>query len=373
MKNHFLYFTKAERFGIIGLLLLCAVLWIIPACLSEEIPPMEALAADVPIAAANSPSSNGFQASEEARELDLHPFDPNIVSAAELSNMGLPERTIRSWQNYLKKGGRFKKWKDIAGFRALSEHDRKRLKPYFRFPAEQPDSGKAQQAPIIALSHFDPNQLTEEALLKMGLPKRVAANWSNYLHAGGRFAVVEDIRKVYGLSEADFQRLKPFVQFLDPVAEWETRELVPEATLPSSYEENTTALVVDINQASVAEWQRLYGIGPAYSRRIVKFRDKLGGFHSVGQVAETYGLPDSVFQSILLQLRPSPLFRKLAINQLTVEGLAAHPYLRFQDARLIVNYREEHGAFNTIEDLDALYGLSEETKDKMKPYWDFRA
>ena len=123
----------------------------------------------------------------------------------------------------------------------------------------------------------------------------------------------------------------------------------------------------------VATIQELVGVCQLLilSRANVNFRDKLGGFQSVQQVSETYGLPDSVFQKIALQLRPSPVLRKLKINTATVEELATHPYLRFSDARMIVNYREEHEPYSNSADLDKLYGLEESTKKKIAPYLSF--
>ena len=364
MKNHFLHFTKAERFGVISLLLVCLALWVIPACLQDQDEPkvtssplveMEEQKKDAPASQAHA---------------DLYPFNPNKVSQKQLLGMGLPERTVRSWMSYLKKGGRFQKRADLERFRALSESDLNRLIPYLTFPAQSTSPASPLAKPAITLSRFDPNQQNRSSLVRMGLTEGVARKWENYLKAGGRFRKAEDIQKIYGLKQTDYDRLLPYLDFPDHKEEWIAKEAVPEVTLPSSYESPKT-VVIDVNKATAQEWQSLRGIGPAYSRRIVKFRDKLGGFHSLDQIKETYGLPDSVFQSIYLQLRHSSVFRKLAINRATVEELAAHPYLYFQDARLIINYRDEHGAFDSTEDVQKLYGLDTETIKKMEPYWDF--
>lgn len=370
MKNHFLYFTKAERFGIIGLLALCLILWIIPACWPEQVVVDASDTSSEPGPAATRQDTASAETVDPS--IAFHAFDPNQVSEDELVRMGLPERTARSWQNYLRKGGRFRNWQDVQRFRALSEEDRKQIKPFVHFSTDEkaraPGKSTEEQTEV---ADFDPNQQSRASLMQMGLSAKVASSWANYLKAGGQFRRVEDIRKVYGLSEADYERLAPFAQFPDLVEEWAAKEVVPETSLPSSYQKAEASLVIDINQASATEWQRLHGIGPAYSRRIVNFRDKLGGFHSIDQIRQTYGLPDSVFQSIALQLRPSPVFRKLMINRATVEELAAHPYLRFADARLIVNYRAEHGNFSTSADLEALYGLTTALRQQMEPYWSF--
>ncbi|MEL6655844.1 MAG: helix-hairpin-helix domain-containing protein [Bacteroidota bacterium] len=375
MKNHFLYFTKAERFGIISLLLICLGLWIVPACIPDRQTDQSTAGKVLPdLEQMEHLNSEDALANDSAQSVavELKPFSPNAVTASELLAMGLSESTVRAWQSYLQKGGRFTSWDDLQKFRALKEADRKRLRPYLRFKqaiatmAKQP-----QRDPLAKLNPFDPNEQHQESLLALGLSQRVARNWVNYLEAGGRFRQAADIQKVYGLTPADFERLLPFVEILDSKAEWAATEAVPEVALPSSYDKADRQFVVDINQASAKEWQRLRGIGPAYSRRIVKFRDKLGGFHSVEQVKETYGLPDSVYQAILLQLRPSPIFKQLSINQATVEDLAAHPYLYYQDARAIVRYREEHGPFQSTTDLAQLYALEPQTLNKMAPYWDF--
>ncbi|MEL7247762.1 MAG: helix-hairpin-helix domain-containing protein [Bacteroidota bacterium] len=374
MKNHFLYFTKAERFGIISLLVICLGLWIVPACIPDRqtdgstarniLPDLEQIEPRNSEDALSNDSAN-------SATVELKPFNPNAVTANELLAMGLSERTVRAWQSYLQKGGRFTSWEDVQKFRALKEADRKRLRPYLRFKQVIAKMGKPEHDPLAKLSPFDPNEQNQESLLALGLSKRVARNWVNYLEAGGRFRQAVDIQKVYGLAPADFERLLPFVEILDSKAEWAATEAVPEVALPSSYDKVDHQFVVDINQASAKEWQRLRGIGPAYSQRIVKFRDKLGGFHSIEQVQETYGLPDSVYQAILLQLRPSPIFKQLPINQATVEDLAAHPYLYYQDARAIVRYREEHGPFHSALDLKQLYALEPQTLSKMEPYWNF--
>ena len=375
MKNHFLYFTKAERFGIIALLAICLALWIVPACIPDRHKGEQAETTPLPDLhqAVDSTHSSLFEDLASRDQATLQPFNPNLVSKAELLAMGLSERTARSWQNYLQKGGRFKNWQDLERFRALGNADRERLKAYVRFnrPVAKMAREEKTTAPIT-LAAFDPNEQSEQSLMAMGLSKRVARNWNNYLNAGGRFRRAEDVHKVYGLAEEDYQRLLPYIDIPDPQAEWASAEAIPEVALPSSYDKTEHPLTVDINRATAEEWQRLRGIGPAYSRRIVKFRDKLGGFHSVEQVKETYGLPDSVYQSILLQLRPSPIFQKLAVNLASVEELAAHPYLRWDDARMIIRYRQEHGAYHSPADLQQLYGLPAETLVKMEPYWDFK-
>jgi competence ComEA-like helix-hairpin-helix protein len=95
----------------------------------------------------------------------------------------------------------------------------------------------------------------------------------------------------------------------------------------------------------------------------------LGGFVSVEQVAETYGLPDSVFQQIKLQLKNnSSTVRKININNCTIEELKAHPYIGFSVANAIVQYRKEHGNFTSVAELQKIGAIDDKLYRKISPY-----
>ncbi|RFS19002.1 hypothetical protein DVR12_25715 [Chitinophaga silvatica] len=113
--------------------------------------------------------------------------------------------------------------------------------------------------------------------------------------------------------------------------------------------------IIDINTADSLQWQLLPGIGPGFSRRIVKFREALGGFYEVQQVAECYGLPDSTFQKIqpFLKIGDSSL-KILDLNLTDEKSLASHPYIRYKLAHLIVQYRSMHAGFSQVSDLRQL-------------------
>ena len=212
---------------------------------------------------------------------------------------------------------------------------------------------------------FDPNTISEDELVSLGVPAKVASTWVKYTQNGGRFREPRDIERVYGLSDELVERLLDYIVIANSAAvddpPWETKEAAPAAL----------AVRIDINQAGVEEWQQLRGIGPKLSSRIVRFRDKLGGFVSVGQVGETYGLPDSTFQQIQGQLEPSSILRPLMINSLDKQGLGSHPYISYQEAEVVLNYRSKHGPFQSIDDLRQVRALKEETLAKITPYLSF--
>lgn len=126
----------------------------------------------------------------------------------------------------------------------------------------------------------------------------------------------------------------------------------------------------DINTADAAQLSTLRGIGPVLSARIVKFRDKLGGFVRTAQYAEVYALPPEVVERLQKHTYLAKDFvpKRLNINTATVKVLAAHPYLSHVQARRIVRHRTLHGSFATVEALAALALLDNHTLKKVMPY-----
>ncbi len=113
----------------------------------------------------------------------------------------------------------------------------------------------------------------------------------------------------------------------------------------------------------------LPGIGSKLAERIVSFRKKLGGFFSVDQIGEVYGLRDSVFQKIKGNLSCiSVNLRKININTASKEELQAHPYIRWNIANMIIEYRNQHGAFVSLDDLRKISALDESKLHNIKQY-----
>ncbi|MEP6467380.1 MAG: helix-hairpin-helix domain-containing protein [Parafilimonas sp.] len=146
-----------------------------------------------------------------------------------------------------------------------------------------------------ALFFFDPNTLNEDGFEKIGLPQKAIHTLINYRNKGGYFKTAEDIRKIYGLSKSDADRLIPYVRIAAS-----NKNEKPEI---KKYEQPNAAQLhqykkININTATVEDWKAFPGIGDILAARILKFKTSIGGFKSVEQVGKTYGLSDSVFQSI---------------------------------------------------------------------------
>lgn len=223
---------------------------------------------------------------------------------------------------------------------------------------------KEWNTPAILFA-FDPNTLPEEGWVKLGVRQRTAAGIRKYVSKGGKFRKPEDIGKIWGLNEETVKRLLPYVSIKEAPANYQRSDQFPPTYSKRSY----TPVKVDINLGDTAAYISLPGIGSKLANRIVNFRERLGGFYSIEQVGETFGLPDSTFQKIrpMLVFTKVPL-RKLNLNSATLEELKAHPYIRYQLANIIVQYRVQHGNYTTVADLKKIMVIDEKMLAKIEPY-----
>jgi len=215
---------------------------------------------------------------------------------------------------------------------------------------------------------FDPNTLSEQGWKKLGIRGRTIQTIQKYISKGGRFMKPEDLGKMYGLPKDQYERLLPFVRIKEQAQEKGNDKAYTKPQTDSKTS-NRVLAIIDINEADTSMLIELPGIGSKLSNRIINFRDKLGGFYSVAQVKEIYGLPDSTYQKIklLLQCDPSRI-QKININTAEAATLKNHPYINWNIANAIVNYRQQHGDFKSTEDLLKIVILSPEILEKINPY-----
>ena len=219
------------------------------------------------------------------------------------------------------------------------------------------------------LFYFDPNTATASQWKQLGLRDKTIQTILNYRSKGGVFKKPEDMSRIYGLWPKDFERLKPYIQIESITKDKETPAISSPSTELKTKIADYKPRPIDINTADTIAWKSLKGIGAAYAKRIVNFRTKLGGFATIEQVAETFGLPDSTYQTIkpYLFLEKEGV-TKININTATVDELKMHPYIRYAAANAIVQYRMQHGEFKTVNELQKIGAIDLSMFKKMAPY-----
>lgn len=214
------------------------------------------------------------------------------------------------------------------------------------------------------LFYFDPNTASQSDWQRLGLNEKTIHTILNYLSKGGKFRKPEDLAKIYSLKEADAQRLIPYVKI---AGAGEHKNTPREERAATTLEKKVS--IIDVNVADTNLLKSLPGIGSKLAQRIINFREKLGGFSTVSQLAETYGLPDSTFQKISGYLTVGKAtIKQININVATANDLKQHPYIGWKIANAIVQYRTQHNDFQSIEDIRKIALITDEVYNKIYPY-----
>jgi competence protein ComEA len=209
----------------------------------------------------------------------------------------------------------------------------------------------------IPLHPFDPNKMTLSMAPSVGLTEKQSSVIMNYISKGGMFRTKSDFKKMYCISESQYEKLQPYL-------------LLPDSfTRTKKINTAQKSFIVDINTADSTELMKVRGIGRIFASRIVKYRELLGGFYSKEQLKEVWGMKDSLYHTIepFVQVKEENIFRFVHLNTDTITLLASHPYVRWKLANVIVNYRKQH-AFRSVEDVKSIPVVSEEIYSKLYRY-----
>jgi hypothetical protein len=128
---------------------------------------------------------------------------------------------------------------------------------------------------------------------------------------------------------------------------------------------------LDINLADSTAWVGLKGIGPGFAKRIITYRDRLGGFNAVQQLKEVYGLDSVWVEENKSHFKIGDgVFRTLKINQLAWNEFR-HPYLPYTQVKLFLSYRKQHPTVVSFDALASIRALDMEVWNRLKPYLSF--
>lgn len=210
----------------------------------------------------------------------------------------------------------------------------------------------------IVMFPFNPNSLDTGQWKALGLTGRQAMVIEHYIAKGGRFYRKEDLKKIYSISPADYKRLQPYITI--PEEEYAANKLKQGET-------------IELNTADSAAMTRVKGVGPYFAVRIVRYRNRLGGFIRKEQLKEISGIDSLKYAEIQGQVTVNPaLVKKISINTISANQLLIFPYLRYSQANAIVQYRSQHGKYRTINDMKNIAILDDEILSKLEPYLSFK-
>ena len=229
--------------------------------------------------------------------------------------------------------------------------------------------------------NFDPNTVNHRDLIRLGLSERQASTLINYREAGATFRDTSDFRKIYGIEKDLQDQLIPLIiikevnpgknskQILNPgKSEYKPyTDYLPEDDSP-----DLNDLYFDINSADSIQLDSLPGIGRVLGTRIIKYRNLLGGYASVEQLSEVYGIDTVLVNSIYeLVYADSNLIKKKEINFVKYKELISHPYVSNKLCEDILYYRKIAGRVESIDVLIKNRIIDSVLALKITPYFSF--
>lgn len=265
---------------------------------------------------------------------------------------------------------------------------------YYAVDASQPESFP-----------FDPNEADSTQLLRLGLAPFQVRSIYRYRGKGGRFSTKDDFRRVYRLTNEQWEHLAPLIriarkyQLVDlppepsrtvsasqPRGDRNTASGKPVISSSATSDSEFTSVsshklhskypvklvgdeVLDVNLADSAQLCRVPGIGPYFSRKIVQYRMRLGGYVSTAQLLEIEDFPaDAV---AWLVVADSLSVQKLSLNHLTTRKLMKHPYMGYYRASDIENHKRIYGRVQNLDALRQMPHFTDEDIKRLEPYLEF--
>lgn len=211
---------------------------------------------------------------------------------------------------------------------------------------------------------FDPNQVDLDEWLALGLSEKQAAVILKYREKGGHFNKPEDLQKMYTISPRIYRRLLPYIRIERQGTDTGFRQgNFNNTKRPAVFP------VIELNGADSAGLCLIRGVGPVFASRIIRYRNRLGGFYNTIQLMEIFGLDSLKYREILKQVTvDSTAVRKININEATFEMLKGHPYLRYKQINALLQFKKQHGNFHNIADLSQVLLFSAADIARLAPY-----
>jgi DNA uptake protein ComE-like DNA-binding protein len=214
---------------------------------------------------------------------------------------------------------------------------------------------------------FNPNFITDYKGSKLGMSVAEIDRLLNFRKTNQYVNSASDFQKVTQVSDSLLNTISPYFKFPDWVNKSKNNNFKP-------FEKKTVKIIVlDINLATKEDLIKIYGIGPALSDRILKQKDVLGGFVSMKQMWDIWGLSPEVIENLnkYFKVTALPKIKMIDINNSSIKELMLFPYFKYSLAKAIVTYRSMNGDFKNSEDLTKINGFPSEKLDIISLYLEF--
>lgn len=232
------------------------------------------------------------------------------------------------------------------------------------------DSNKPEASKEVTPRYFsfNPNLVGIEDLLKLGMDEFVAGNIIKYREAGGVFMKANDLRKIYGMEEVLFIKLEPYITLPENFTVSQDKEY--QSMDSASVYKEEEQLVMELNTANFNDLMRIRGMEPGIAGRIVNYRELIGGFYSIDQLKEVYGMTDSIRKMLVSAIViDTSMIETFSPGSASYSDLLRHPYLGKKDVSRIFSLKDYYGDSLSFEHIIQNKILPESTLIRIRPYF----
>lgn len=248
-------------------------------------------------------------------------------------------------------------------------------------PAEEVEFDIKGTGEIVAgqLCAFDPNTVDSLTLVSFGLKTWKVRNFLHYRAAGKVFRSAEDLGDTYGWTDADVERLSPYVHIAPQYQRTKIKSRVEKERTQTDSVPSSTSLSrtytsskfrsltkVNVNAADTALLRRIPGIGEKISLAIVDYRQRLGGYHSVQQLLEIKIVSPELLE--WFEIPSSSTVQHFNLNKASFQALNSHPYISYEQAKALLQYIRLYGDVKDAENLLATGIFTKDELEKLRPY-----
>lgn len=208
---------------------------------------------------------------------------------------------------------------------------------------------------------FNPNFITDYKGYTLGMSNEQIDKLLQYRREGEWINSIADFKNVTGVSDSLLNVISPYFKFPEWVTNPKSKTAYKNNSSSKGFSEKKYTEKIDLNKATAEELQKVSGIGNTLSQRIIKYRDKLGGFSSDIQLNNVYGLEPEVVkrtQNLFTVKSPKPI-EKINVNTATASDISTIPGVSFNLAKNIWEYRRLREKINSIEELKKIDGMTQ--------------
>ncbi|MCX6311865.1 MAG: helix-hairpin-helix domain-containing protein [Bacteroidetes bacterium] len=239
-------------------------------------------------------------------------------------------------------------------------------------PSVSEEAGQHSVFHSKELFNFNPNGLSADDWVRLGLSPAQARSIKNYETKGGKFFSKDDVRKMFVISAERYNELEPFIVLPEKSERNDsTKGYVDykKENAAAKLAKSKFPSVIELNTADTSDLMSVNGIGPAFAKRILAYRERLGGYHSINQLTEVFGIDADKFAAIKSFVKAdSTYIRKININTAEVSDFRKLPYISPNVANAIVSYRKAHGIFKSILEIKGCVLINVDLYQRIAPY-----